>query len=87
MGTTSKAKAKTAAVKKAATTATKYKVRFNTKVKVSQINKILDALDANKGYCPCQLKSKDTKCHCKDFLKNKKIGEPCICNIYVKQKA
>ena len=51
------------------------------------INLALDALDANDGYCPCQIQSEDTKCHCKDFLENKKIGEPCICKIYVKQPA
>ena len=50
-------------------------------------NKILDAIEKNGGYCPCQAgKSEDTKCHCKDFKENKKIGEPCICKIFVKQK-
>ena len=62
-----------------------YKVRLNEKVTVASINKILDAIDANGGYCPCQPKSDDSKCHCKDFLQDKKIGEPCICKIYVKQ--
>ena len=63
-----------------------YKIRLNEKVTVAKVNKILDAIDANEGYCPCQAKSEDTKCHCKDFIENKKIGKPCICNIYVKQK-
>lgn len=62
-----------------------YKIRLNEKLTVAKINKILDAIDANKGYCPCQPKSASSKCHCSDFKKNKKIGEPCICNIYVKQ--
>lgn len=35
--------------------------------------------------CPCQPKSRKTKCHCDDFRNNKQIGEPCISNIYVKQ--
>lgn len=64
---------------------TSYKIRFNPKTTVKTINKTLDAIDANGGYCPCQVPSADSKCHCKDFLKVKKIGEPCICDIYVKQ--
>ena len=61
-----------------------YKIRFNPKTTVKTINKTLDAIDANKGYCPCQIKSADTKCHCKDFRNKKAIGEPCIYGIYVK---
>ena len=64
-----------------------YKVRLNEKLTVKKVNAILDAIDKNGGYCPCQAgKTPDTKCHCSDFKNNKKIGEPCICNIYVKQK-
>lgn len=63
-----------------------YKVRLNESLTTAQINKVLDAIDKADGYCPCQPKDKDTKCHCVDFVKNKKIGEPCICKIYVKQK-
>lgn len=64
-----------------------YKVRLNEKLTVKKVNAILDAIDKNNGYCPCQPgQTADTKCHCKDFKENKKIGEPCICNIYVKQK-
>lgn len=64
-----------------------YKVRLNEKLTVKKVNAILDAIDKNDGYCPCQAgKSADTKCHCKDFKENKDFGEPCICNIYVKQK-
>ncbi len=63
-----------------------YKVRLNESLTTAQVNKILDAIDKNDGYCPCQPKDKDTKCHCVDFVKYKKIGEPCICKIYVKQK-
>lgn len=61
------------------------KTRLNEALTVKQVNAVLDAIDANDGYCPCQPKSATTKCHCEDFLKNKKIGEPCICNLYVKQ--
>lgn len=63
-----------------------YKVRLNEKLTVKKVNAILDAIDKNGGYCPCQPKGEGTKCHCEDFVKEKKIGEPCICNIYVKQK-
>ena len=62
-----------------------YKVRFNEKLTVAKINKILDAIDSNDGYCPCQPRGEGTKCHCEDFINNKEIGEPCICKIYVKQ--
>lgn len=65
--------------------ADKYAVRFNEKLTVAQINKVLDALDKNEGYCPCQVKYDGSKCHCEDFVKNKGFGEPCICKIFVKQ--
>lgn len=61
-----------------------YKIRFNEAKTVKAVNAMLDEIDANDGYCPCQPKSADSKCHCKDFLQNKEIGEPCICGIYVK---
>ena len=63
-----------------------YKVRFNESLTTAQVNKVLDAIDKSDGYCPCQPKGDGTKCHCVDFVKNKDIGEPCICGIYVKQK-
>lgn len=63
-----------------------YKIRFNESLTVKQVNAILDSIDKNGGYCPCQPKADGTKCHCTDFVNNKKIGEPCICTIYVKQK-
>lgn len=44
-----------------------YAVRLNEKLTVAQINKVLDSIDLNDGYCPCQMQSADTKCHCKDF--------------------
>ena len=63
-----------------------YTTRLNEKLTVKKINKVLDAIDNNDGYCPCQPKTEDTKCHCKDYIYNKNIGEPCICNIYVKKE-
>lgn len=62
-----------------------YVTRLNESLTTAQINQILDALDKNDGYCPCQTKGEGTKCHCEDYVKNKKIGEPCICKIYVKK--
>ena len=61
-----------------------YKIRFNPATTVDEINSTLDAIDANGGYCPCQVPSADSKCHCADFRNKKAIGEPCICDIYVK---
>ena len=63
-----------------------YKIRLNEKLTVKKINAILDAIDKNDGYCPCQPKDPDSKCHCVDFIKNKGFDEPCICNIYVKKQ-
>ena len=63
-----------------------FKIRLNEKLTVKKVNSILDAIDKNNGYCPCQIKSEDTKCHCVDFLQNKGFNEPCICNIYVKKE-
>ena len=63
-----------------------YKIRFNEAKTVKAVNAMLDKIDSNGGYCPCQPQSADSKCHCKDFLKSQKIGEPCICGIYVKVK-
>ena len=62
-----------------------YVTRLNESLTTKQVNKILDAIDKNDGYCPCQPKGQGTKCHCEDYTKNKKIGEPCICKIYVKR--
>lgn len=62
-----------------------YKIRLNESLTVKKVNAILDAIDKNDGYCPCQPKGAGTKCHCEDFIKNKKIGEACICRIYIKQ--
>ena len=63
-----------------------YVTRLNESLTTKQVNKILDAIDKNDGHCPCQPAGEGTKCHCEDYIKNKKIGEPCICKIYVKQK-
>lgn len=63
-----------------------FKVRLNEAITTKQANAIMDAIDKNDGYCPCQEKGPDTKCHCADFLNNKKIGETCICKLYTKMK-
>lgn len=45
--------------------------------------KIRQALKDNMGFCPCKLeKTEDTKCMCKEFLKQD-LG-PCHCGLYVK---
>lgn len=42
-------------------------------------------LKSNNGYCPCSLvKSKDTKCPCKEF---REMDEGmCHCGLYIKEK-
>ena len=38
----------------------------------------------NEGYCPCALeKLPETKCPCKEFLKNSPLGK-CNCGKYIK---
>lgn len=58
------------------------KITYNQDKQV--VDKILDALDKNNGYCPCKLeKNNDTKCMCKEF-KEQKEGY-CHCGLYIKE--
>ena len=46
------------------------KITYNQDKQI--VDKILDALDKNNGYCPCKLeKNNDTKCMCKEFKEQK----------------
>lgn len=50
---------------------------------------IREGLRKNDGYCPNVLNSngdENYKCPCNDFLLNVKVGEPCRCGLYVKDK-
>lgn len=58
-------------------------------IKINQdkehVKKIREALEANFGFCPCQLeKNEDTKCMCKNFLNQKESGW-CHCKLYYKE--
>lgn len=58
------------------------KITYNQDKQI--VDKILDALDKNNGYCPCKLeKNNDTKCMCKEF-KEQKEGY-CHCVLYIKE--
>ena len=58
------------------------KITYNQDKQI--VDKILDALDKNNGYCPCKLeKNNDTKCMCKEF-KEQKAGY-CHCGLYIKE--
>ena len=58
------------------------KITYNQDKQI--VDKILDALDKNNGYCPCKLeKNNDTKCMCKEF-KEQKEGY-CHCALYIKE--
>ena len=58
------------------------KITYNQDKQI--VDKILDALDKNNGYCPCKLeKNNDTKCMCKEF-KEQKEGY-CHCGLYIKE--
>lgn len=47
------------------------------------VSDIKQALKANGGYCPCSIvKSKDTKCMCKEF-RDMEEGT-CHCGLYTK---
>lgn len=42
---------------------------------------VIRRIKKNNGYCPSKFeRSKDTKCHCKDFIEN---GD-CICGLFLK---
>jgi len=46
--------------------------------------RILNAIRANDGYCPCKLiKDEATKCMCKEFLEQETVGD-CSCGLYTK---
>lgn len=58
------------------------KITYNQDKQI--VDKILDALDKNNGYCPCKLeKNNDTKCMCKEFRKQKEGY--CHCGLYIKE--
>lgn len=58
------------------------KITYNQDKQV--VDKILDALDKNNGYCPCKLeKNNDTKCMCKEFREQKEGY--CHCGLYIKE--
>lgn len=58
------------------------KITYNQDKQI--VDKILDALDKNNGYCPCKLeKNNATKCMCKEF-KEQKEGY-CHCGLYIKE--
>ena len=58
------------------------KITYNQDKQI--VDKILDVLDKNNGYCPCKLeKNNDTKCMCKEF-KEQKEGY-CHCGLYIKE--
>jgi ferredoxin-thioredoxin reductase catalytic subunit len=48
------------------------------------VKKVKKALKKNDGYCPCQIKSPQSICICKDFsdmMENGVVGS-CHCNLY-----
>lgn len=58
------------------------KIAYNQDKQI--VDKILDALDKNNGYCPCKLeKNNDTKCMCKEFREQKEGY--CHCGLYIKE--
>ena len=58
------------------------KITYNQNKQI--VDKILDALDKNNGYCPCKLeKNNDTKCMCKEFREQKEGY--CHCGLYIKE--
>lgn len=51
-----------------------------------ELQEIIEAVDANGGYCPCALsKNEDTLCMCKDF-RDSKDTDFCHCGRYYKIK-
>ena len=49
-----------------------------------ELKEIIEAVDANEGYCPCALeKNPDTKCMCKEFRDNENT-DFCHCGRFYK---
>ena len=49
------------------------------------VRSIKEGLKRTGGYCPCRIeKTPDTKCPCKEFRTETKVGETCHCGLYVK---
>lgn len=60
-------------------------MQFTVTSNKEHADKIRAAIKKNGGYCPCRIeKTQDTRCICKDFLKNTKPGEFCHCGLYKK---
>lgn len=58
------------------------KITYNQDKQI--VDKILEELDKNNGYCPCKLeKNNDTKCMCKEFREQKEGY--CHCGLYIKE--
>ncbi len=59
------------------------KIRSNPNKEL--IKEIREKLKENDGYCPCKIvKTKDTKCICKEFIEQG-LG-PCHCGLYIKEE-
>jgi ferredoxin-thioredoxin reductase catalytic subunit len=63
------------------------KVIFNPDASV--VSRVREGLKRTGGYCPCKIKSPDTKCMCKEF--RDQIADPnfyglCYCGLYLKVK-
>lgn len=61
------------------------KLRIALNRDADKVKKIQEAVEANEGYCPCELdKIPETKCMCKSFINQNEPG-PCHCGLYVKE--
>lgn len=50
------------------------------------VNNLRKKIKDNNGYCPCQIKSENSKCICVNFLESTKIHEWCLCGLYLKEE-
>lgn len=59
-------------------------MRFQISGDKKFVEKIRNRIKENGGYCPCKIeKNEDTKCICKEFLTQDKLGA-CRCGLYIK---
>lgn len=59
-------------------------MRFKISDDKKLVKSIRDKIKENGGYCPCKIeKNEDTKCICKEFLTQDKLGA-CHCGLYIK---
>ena len=60
-------------------------MKIKTNPDTDFVKEMKNELKKNNGYCPCSpMKTKDTKCMCKNFREQTEAGY-CHCGLYYKE--